>query len=514
MMPQPTQPTQPTRPVSVDGQRLRRLACDRCRGQKLKCVRLGSSEKCQRCDTAKAVCTFGKPLPPGRRASTRVTAQEMRAQPSVPKSPVPLPRNEPEEIQPPSEASAPAGMLQPDSPGLAESSWVQGSDMDADNFYNQLYEEGGALDFDDAMLDPWPITADVVDDISLWQPIGLTGNGGGNLILETHAGRPPQSQKRTLTAQEKREGPEKRPLSQVSGSTTGSSEETVTAPNTTGLMQKLMQLSCALYELENRYLPNGDSSQTLMAFYSVFPTELAGQVLQAAIDFMGFLQYFFLADEPSSYSPSHALAISRREQSLSDLTDLDRSCLQTFGSLVPPSYDHMSLPPISYPHSSSSEWPAARQVSIPDKPTSLQLISNYMRLLRLYLLLHKSIYDYVRLTASTPGQRQPIWTDLTLGGTVLDQFADFHIKLVLQVAARLLEDIEFALGLPEGCRVGKMTAAEGSRRGILGTYVSSHFIEMCISEATAGTDQGREAILRLRDIMHRLSSILDTPTVC
>ncbi|KAL4983011.1 hypothetical protein BDW68DRAFT_169711 [Aspergillus falconensis] len=508
------QPTQPTRTMSVDGQKLRRLACDRCRGQKLKCVRLGSSEKCQRCDSAKAVCTFGKPLPPGRRASTRVTAQEMRTQPSVPKSPIAPPRNESENVQPSGAISTPAGILQPDSPGFADSSWVQGSDVDADHFYKQLYEEGGAVDFDDIMLDPWPTTADVMDDILLWQPIGLTGDGGGNLILDSHAGRSPQSQKRTMTAQEKREGSTKRPLSQISGSTTGSSEETVAAPSITGLMPKLMQLSCALYELENRYLPNGDSSQTLMASYSVFPTELAGQVLQAAIDFLGFLQYFFRADEHSSYSSSHALATGRRDQSLSDLTDLDHSCLQTFGSLVPPSYDHMSLPPISYPYSSSSEWPAPRQVSTPDKPTCLQLISNYMRLLRLYLLLHKAIYDYVRLTASTPGQRRPIWTDLTLGGTVLDQFADFHIKLVLQVAARLLEDIEFALGLPEGCRVGKMTAAEGSRLGILGTYVSTHFIEMCISEATTGTDQGREAILRLRDLMHRLSSILDTPTVC
>ncbi|KAL5044094.1 hypothetical protein BDW71DRAFT_186756 [Aspergillus fruticulosus] len=508
------QPTQPTRTMSVDGQKLRRLACDRCRGQKLKCVRLGSSEKCQRCDSAKAVCTFGKPLPPGRRASTRVTAQEMRTQPSVPKSPIAPPRNESENVQPSGAISTPAGILQPDSPGFADSSWVQGSDVDADHFYKQLYEEGGAVDFDDIMLDPWPTTADVMDDILLWQPIGLTGDGGGNLILDSHAGRSPQSQKRTMAAQEKREGSTKRPLSQISGSTTGSSEETVAAPSITGLMPKLMQLSCALYELENRYLPNGDSSQTLMASYSVFPTELAGQVLQAAIDFLGFLQYFFRADEHSSYSSSHALATGRRDQSLSDLTDLDHSCLQTFGSLVPPSYDHMSLPPISYPYSSSSEWPAPRQVSTPDKPTCLQLISNYMRLLRLYLLLHKAIYDYVRLTASTPGQRRPIWTDLTLGGTVLDQFADFHIKLVLQVAARLLEDIEFALGLPEGCRVGKMTAAEGSRLGILGTYVSTHFIEMCISEATTGTDQGREAILRLRDLMHRLSSILDTPTVC
>ncbi|KAL4910878.1 hypothetical protein BDW74DRAFT_172337 [Aspergillus multicolor] len=510
-----SQSTQRPQPESADGQKLRRLACDRCRGQKLKCVRLGSSEKCQRCETATAICTFGKPLPPGRRAA-RPAVQDMGIESTVPNLPVAVSRTELDSTRIPNEMSAPVGILHADSPGCSESLFVHGSDMDADNFYHMLYDEGGIIDLDGHRLDKWPTKTDSMGDVSPWQTLGPVGDEGDSLVFSPHGSTSPHSQKRLSTTQGKREGPIKRPASLTSCSTAGSLDEAATTPDTLGLMQKLMHLSCALYELESRYLPNGDSSQTLMAAYSVFPTKLAGQVLQAAMDFLGFLQSFFLADEPSSSSACQFLATTRRDPSSLDLTDLNqRSYLHAYSTLVSPSYDHMSLPPTnhSYAYSSALEWLPARQMATPDKPTSLQLISNYMRLLRLYLLLHKCIYDYVRLTASNPSQRQPIWTDLTLGGTVLDQFVDFHIKLVLQVAARLLEDIEFALGLPEGCRVGKMTAAQNGRRGILGTYVSTPFIEMCISEATAGPDQGRDAIIRLRDVMHRLSSVLDTPSV-
>ncbi|RDW93939.1 Zn(II)2Cys6 transcription factor domain-containing protein [Aspergillus mulundensis] len=511
-----SQPAQRPQPETAEGQKLRRLACDRCRGQKLKCVRLGLSEKCQRCTTADAICTFGKPLPPGRRA-TKPAAQKMEVESTVPKLPVAVSRTELESTSVLNEISAPVGILHADSPGFSESLWVHGSDMDADNFYNILYDEGGAIDLDGHSLDTWPAKADSMGDTSPWQTMGPIGDEGDTLVFSPHEGRSPQSQKRLSTTQSKREGPTKRPASQTSGSTAGSLDEAATTPDTMGLMQHLMHLSRALYELESRYLPNGDSNHTLMAAYGVFPTELSGQVLQAAIDFLAFLQCFFLVDEPSSYSPGQFLATNRRDQSFLDLTDLDqRSCLHAYGTLVPPPYEHIYLAPTNYgfTHSSALEWPPARQIATPDKPTSQQLISNYMRLLRLYLLLHKCIYDYVRLTASNPSQRQPIWSNMTLGGTVLDQFADFQIKLVLQVVARLLEDIEVALGLPEGCRVGKMAAAENGRRGILGTYVSTHFIEMCMFEATAGPDQGRYTIIRLRDIMHRLSSALDTPTVC
>jgi len=41
-------------------------ACDRCRGQKMKCVRIGNQSKCQRCRRADAACVVPLPKPMGR----------------------------------------------------------------------------------------------------------------------------------------------------------------------------------------------------------------------------------------------------------------------------------------------------------------------------------------------------------------------------------------------------------------------------------------------------------------
>lgn len=146
------------------------------------------------------------------------------------------------------------------------------------------------------------------------------------------------------------------------------------------------------------------------------------------------------------------------------------------------------------------------------KPTTLQLIANYMSLLQLYLLLYNAVYDYTRFTEADFRQSQPIWENLSIGDAPLYQFVDIQIKMVLQVAARLLEDIEATLGLPENCRVSKKSVVEGS--GILGMNVTAHFIEMCMSEVTTAPEPGRGTVVRLRDIMSSLTSMLDGPICC
>ncbi|EED17264.1 hypothetical protein TSTA_023180 [Talaromyces stipitatus ATCC 10500] len=45
---------------------LHKTACDRCRGQKLRCVWEPRSRQCQRCERAKAVCSISPPRPMGR----------------------------------------------------------------------------------------------------------------------------------------------------------------------------------------------------------------------------------------------------------------------------------------------------------------------------------------------------------------------------------------------------------------------------------------------------------------
>ena len=283
------------------------------------------------------------------------------------------------------------------------------------------------------------------------------------------------------------------------------------------LMQKLMQLGSVMYELQSIYSPDEHGSRHVTVSSDTFPTELAGKVLQVAIEFLKSLRCFFFS-EGSSPSSSNASSIPRRGLSMSDLSDAEDG---TYHRAIGPYQtfsDTMSRPLSAYETSSSSsslshvstEWPS-RSVCTADKPATLQLIANYLGLLQLYLLLYNAVYDYAHSTESDLRQSQPIWKDLTIGDAPLYQFADIQIKLVLQVAARLLEEIESALGLTEGCRVSQKSATEGS--GILGRNVTAHFIEMCMSEVTTGPEPGRGAVVRLRNIMHTLTNMLDAP-VC
>ena len=64
-----------------------KAACDRCRGQKLRCI-WDFPEQCRRCARAKAICTVPRPKPIGRPPSARnsnhmayETQENMIAQP-------------------------------------------------------------------------------------------------------------------------------------------------------------------------------------------------------------------------------------------------------------------------------------------------------------------------------------------------------------------------------------------------------------------------------------------------
>ena len=302
-----------------------------------------------------------------------------------------------------------------------------------------------------------------------------------------------------------------RPAAQSFTPTFGKLGDLPTTQHPPALMQKLMRLGSIIYELQSMYSLDEHGSRPMNVSSNTFPIELAGKVLQVAIEFLKSLRSFFSSDDSSS-SSSNASSIRQRGPSISDLGDAEgRNYHQPMGQYQTFS-DSLSRPLSSYNSSSSSlsspEWPS-RRVLAAAKPTILQLIANYLGLLQLYLLLYNAIYDYARFTESEFRQSQPIWKDLTIGDAPLYQFADIQIKLVLQVAARLLEDIEAALGLSESCRVSKKSATEGS--GILGMNVTAHFIEMCMSEVTTGPEPGRGTVARLRDIMHCLTNMLDAP---
>ena len=524
---------------SVDGQETRRLACDRCRSQKLKCVRTELSGTCQRCRTAKTSCSFGRPLPSGRPPTVGPFTRESGVNNRMPSTAIfrqseltasilsPEPQPNPSDKH---NNQRRTSLNHPVDVVYAERPWSQSSNLDDDDFFNVLNDDTVMGDIDDSTFGIWSTAPDKPhEDSSPRQTIERPGHTGGNLTHLTNANisatstdphmlsqthRPDMI---THTTLDKRHvngstSSSKRSIAQVSTSASDKSWDSPATKHPPALMQKLMQLGSVMYELQSVYSPDEHGSRPETAPSNTFPVELAGKVLQVATEFLKSLRCSFSPDD-SSFSSSNTSSIRRRGPSMSDLGDIeDRNYPRGVGQYqaFP---DTISHPSSAYTSSSSSlhtptDWPS-RRVLAAAKPTTLQLIANYLGLLQLYLLLYNAVYDYARFTESDFRQSQPIWKDLTIGDAPLYHFADIQIKMVLQVAARLLEDIEAALGLTENCRVSKKSATEGS--GILGMNVTAHFIEMCMSEVATGPEPGKGTVARLRDIMHCLMNILDAP---
>lgn len=524
-----------------DGQETRRLACDRCRSQKLKCVRTDLSGTCQRCRAAKTPCSFGRPLPSGRPPTVGPSTRESGTNNGMPSTAIfrqnesitsnlsPEPQPNPSDKQ---NSQGPTSLNHPIDAVYAERPWSQSSNLDDDDFFNVLNDDTVMGDIDDSTFGIWSTAPDKSHGYSSpRQSVEQPGHTGGNvshlanvndLATSTNhqmLSQTPRPDMITHTTLDKRTvngttSSSKRSNAQICTSASDKSWESPATKHPPALMQKLMQLGSVMYELQSVYSPDEHGSRPQTAPSNTFPVELAGKVLQVATEFLKSLRCFFSPDD-TSLSSSNTSPLRRKGTSMSDLGDMqDRNHPRGMGQYqaFPAT---ISRPSSAYTSSSSSlhtptDWPSSRVLAAA-KPTTLQLIADYLGLLQLYLLLYNAVYDYVRFTESGFRQSQPIWKDLTIGDAPLYHFADIQIKLVLQVAARLLEDIEAALGLTDNCRVSRKSATEGS--GILGMNVTAHFIEMCMSEVTTGPEPGRGTVAKLRDIMQCLLTMLDAP-VC
>jgi hypothetical protein len=248
------------------------------------------------------------------------------------------------------------------------------------------------------------------------------------------------------------------------------------------LVRRAAELCDNMYELRIKY-HDGHSE---LDPPGQFPMHMSGEVLQAADDFLRLLRCFFMDAPSGSSTPTLGSSSSNPSSRLSSTSSLVAPAEQT-----------------------------QRVAYAADRPAALTLIASYRRLLDLYLIYYQAVYEYVRDTEPTWRRHQPIWKDLNVGGAPLREFGDLHIKLVIQAAARVLEDVEGALGLAESCRVSRKTAVvegDGGGNGVLGAAVTSRFVEQCMAEGTTGgAEQGPSIIARIREMAASLAAVLDTP---
>ncbi|KAH8784877.1 hypothetical protein F5883DRAFT_533708 [Diaporthe sp. PMI_573] len=445
--------------TSAGTQQGRRLACERCRSQKLKCEKSNIQDCCQRCRKADVQCSFGMALPPGR----------PRANP-----PRPPPPSEPTKDENDQTIIA--------SPGYhVDQAFAFGHAADV---HNNPFHDDGIIDV--------PFTDDVLSGYTAWS-VALSGTCEGSkpsdglmamehlhptmanapdsfMMIDTHPSTPP--------SQPPQIHPTNSPTC-VRGSESLASYKHMQAPtgSLAALVRRAADLCDNMYELRIKY---HDGTHSELDAPGQFPVNMSGEVLQAANDFLTLLRCFFWEEPSGRSTPS---LISNTSSSRTNTSPI--------------------LP----------EQPR-RVIFDADRPAALTLIASYQRLLDLYLLYYLAVYEYLRNTEPAWRRSQPIWNDLNVGGASLGEFGDLHIKLIMQATARVLEDIEGALGLSPACRVSCPSAVEGDGggNGVLGTIVTTRFVEQCIAEGfTVGSEHGQGAIARIREVAASLTAALDPP---
>jgi hypothetical protein len=122
---------------------------------------------------------------------------------------------------------------------------------------------------------------------------------------------------------------------------------------------------------------------------------------------------------------------------------------------------------------------SADESDVPDTPTTLQIVTAYIRLTQLHLGLYmqiKSLLLSSSNTAPAASGSHPIYEPippaifqgLTLNGLSMASFARFQLKFIVQVCVHELGIIEATLGLPAVCRISDVGSMSESERPILG----------------------------------------------
>ena len=140
-----------------------------------------------------------------------------------------------------------------------------------------------------------------------------------------------------------------------------------------------------------------------------------------------------------------------------------------------------------------------------DMTTIVQLLSCYIRITHMHSMLYTRISDYLT-TQQHISQIPPVFPGLQVDGVSLDAFGKFQIRLVLQISTHILGEIEMALGLPDGYRIGKRNT---QIQGILETSVSIQFVEMTMREnGRTGLGMEKDRVASIKDTLASLRQLL------
>lgn len=274
-------------------------------------------------------------------------------------------------------------------------------------------------------------------------------------------------------------------------------------------MQELSVLAMDLYAQltannPETHLPTSGVTAT------AFQDQLVGRVLKSSNTFLTLLASFPAPVTPSSpfppplSNPPSPFSINHNN-SICSFSDSDTSPPASFVDYDYPILDesvrYTQRRPITGTSDDSNASPPT------DMTTVLQLLTCYIRIIRLHSIMYARILDY--MLAFLPhvtqhvGSVPPVFPGMQIGGVSLDKFGTFQVKLLLQISVHVLGEIEMGLGLPEEFCVG---TRRGRGRGVLEAIVSGAFMECLISES-AWTEE-RNTVECVREQLKNLKRVL------
>ena len=252
-------------------------------------------------------------------------------------------------------------------------------------------------------------------------------------------------------------------------------------------MQELSELAMDLYAQLAASDPE-NQQPTSSATTTLFQHQLVGSVLKSSSTFLTLLTSFSASATPSSFSPL-PLPPSFINQNASTYESSDNGPSPST-SIV--DYDDPTMDDESVQHSHPKPPPTSLDDSKLPAPTDMttvfQLLTCYIRIIRLYSIMYSHILDYT--LAFLPNNTSisqhvdsvpPVFPGLQVGVVSLDEFGTFQVMLLLQISVHVLGEIELALGLPEEYRVGKSKGGRGGG-GVLDASVSRSFVNCLMRE--------------------------------
>lgn len=281
-------------------------------------------------------------------------------------------------------------------------------------------------------------------------------------------------------------------------------------------MEDLSQLAMDLYAHLAAYDSNDNDKPTSVANGTAFQDQLVGTVLKTSNAFLSLLPFAASqAPHPSAPPPkagntasaSSIIGVSLTTSTLDDDEDgTNISMDQTPGRELGGNTD-----------------PASPTHPRVDLTTVFQLLTCYMRIVRLHSIMHARILNYILAFPTRPSSSNsdtantnttnvvdsvpPVFPGMCIGGMSLDKFGTFQIKLLLQISMHLLGEIELVLGLPEEYRVSERKGLVG--RGVLETSVSAGFVKSLMREEAWKGGRVDSARKRLDDLGRVLKGAID-----